>query len=82
MSNAEAHKPVEVIGLGKKFGDVVAVEAIDFAVERGRVIGLLGGNGAGKTTTMSMLMGLLTPTSGIAKIFGKDASIRDASALC
>ena len=81
MSNAEAHKPVEVIGLGKKFGDVIAVEAINFAVERGRVIGLLGGNGAGKTTTMSMLMGLLTPTSGIARIFGKNASTRDASAL-
>jgi ABC-2 type transport system ATP-binding protein len=81
MSNAEAHKPVEVIGLGKKFGDVIAVEAIDFAVERGRVIGLLGGNGAGKTTTMSMLMGLLTPTSGIARIFGADSSTRDASAL-
>jgi ABC-2 type transport system ATP-binding protein len=81
MSNAEAHKPVEVIGLGKRFRDVVAVEAIDFIVERGRVIGLLGGNGAGKTTTMSMLMGLLTPTSGIARIFGKDANTRDASAL-
>lgn len=48
MCNAEASFPVEAIGLGKKFGDVVAVEAIDFAVGRGQVIGLLGGNGAGK----------------------------------
>lgn len=73
--------PVEAASLAKTFGDVVAVEEIDFTVAPGRIVGLLGGNGAGKTTTMSMLMGLLEPSAGTARIFGVDASLRDSDAL-
>ena len=73
--------PVEAEGLTKRFGDVIAVEGINFSVKKGSVVGLLGGNGAGKTTTMSLLMGLVIPSAGEARIFGEDASKRSASAL-
>ncbi len=63
---------IEVSGLRKVFGEVVAVDGLDFAVPQGKVVGLLGGNGAGKTTTLSMLLGLLLPTSGSLKVLGED----------
>ncbi|MGQ0676769.1 MAG: ABC transporter ATP-binding protein [Rhodospirillales bacterium] len=63
---------IEVHGLTKRFGEVLAVDAIDFTVARGSVAALLGGNGAGKTTTISMLLGLLLPTSGEACVLGQD----------
>lgn len=53
-------------------GSVTAVDAISFSVARGGVTGLLGGNGAGKTTTISMLLGVLLPTSGRVEILGVD----------
>jgi ABC-2 type transport system ATP-binding protein len=67
-----AASPVQVRGLRKVYGEVVAVDAIDFTLLRGSVTALLGGNGAGKTTTIAMLMGLVTPTSGEARVFGAD----------
>jgi len=63
---------LEVENLVKKFGDNEAVKGVSFQVEEGEVFGLLGPNGAGKTTTISMLTGLLTPTSGTARIAGYD----------
>jgi ABC-2 type transport system ATP-binding protein len=62
--------PVEVVGLRKVYRDVAAVDGIDFTLAAGAVTALLGGNGAGKTTTISMLMGLVIPTSGEARVFG------------
>ncbi|SMH52857.1 ABC transporter ATP-binding protein [Azospirillum agricola] len=64
-------------GLTKRFptpggGAVTAVDALSFTVARGGVTGLLGGNGAGKTTTISMLLGVLLPTSGRVEILGVD----------
>jgi len=56
--------------LRKEFGAVVAVEEVSFKVQEGEIFGLLGPNGAGKTTTISMLTGLLPPTSGAAWIAG------------
>jgi ABC-2 type transport system ATP-binding protein len=50
--------------LTKRFGQVLAVDAIDFTIGQGRCVALLGPNGAGKTTTLSMLCGLVAPTSG------------------
>src|ERR1700678_4102678 len=50
----------------------MAVDGISFALPVGSVTGLLGGNGAGKTTTIAMIMGLLTPTSGIVRVLGVD----------
>ncbi|MFZ1105537.1 MAG: ABC transporter ATP-binding protein [Hyphomicrobiaceae bacterium] len=67
-----AAPPVQVRALRKVYGEVVAVDAIDFSLRRGSITALLGGNGAGKTTTIAMLMGLVTPTSGEARVFGAD----------
>ncbi|MBU1023367.1 ABC transporter ATP-binding protein [bacterium] len=63
---------IEVEGLTKEFGDMVAVNNVSFTVESGEVLGFLGPNGAGKTTTMRMLTGYLPPTRGTARIVGKD----------
>ncbi|MFI7542899.1 alpha/beta fold hydrolase [Actinoplanes sp. NPDC049599] len=66
-----AETPLIVRGLRKAYGDgFVAVERVDFTVERGQVVGLLGPNGAGKTTTLRVLMGLTMPTEGDALVFG------------
>jgi ABC-2 type transport system ATP-binding protein len=63
---------VEIIGLSKRFGaDVLAVDDLSFAVERGQVCGLLGPNGAGKTTCLRMLLGLIRPTAGETRLFGE-----------
>jgi linearmycin/streptolysin S transport system ATP-binding protein len=61
-----------VDSLVKKYGDFTAVKGISFSVEEGEVFGLLGPNGAGKTQTISMLTGVIPPTSGAAKIGGYD----------
>jgi ABC-2 type transport system ATP-binding protein len=59
-------------GLGKRYGDHVAVRGLDLDVHAGEVFGLLGPNGAGKTTTILMLLGLSEPTSGRAEVLGLD----------
>ena len=61
---------VQAEHLTKRFGDVVAVDDLSFALERGTVTGFLGPNGAGKTTTLRMLLHLVAPTSGRALVFG------------
>jgi len=63
---------LEVDNLVKKFGEYTAVGGVSFQVEEGEVFGLLGPNGAGKTTTISMLTGVLEPTSGTARVGGYD----------
>ena len=63
---------IEVDKLTKKFGDFTAVDGISFYVAKGEIFGFLGANGAGKSTAMRMLCGLLTPTSGDAKVAGFD----------
>ena len=63
---------IEVSSLIKNFGRTKAVDNISFNVELGSITALLGGNGAGKTTIISMLMGLLVPTSGRIRILGND----------
>ncbi|MCB8967012.1 MAG: ABC transporter ATP-binding protein [Ardenticatenaceae bacterium] len=61
---------IEVNHLSKQFGAFTAVDDISFRVRRGEVYGWLGPNGAGKTTTIRMLLGLLRPTSGEARVLG------------
>jgi ABC-2 type transport system ATP-binding protein len=63
---------IEARNLLKQFGSVTAVAGVSFSVARGSIVALLGGNGAGKTTTISMLLGLLLPTGGEARILGCD----------
>ena len=63
--------PVIVDGLSKRFGSVVAVDDLSFAVEAGQVCGLLGPNGAGKTTTLRVLAGLQRPSAGHVELFGE-----------
>lgn len=61
---------IEVNHLTKRFGDVVAVDDVSFAIPAGGITGFLGPNGAGKTTTLRMLLGLVEPSGGEAKVFG------------
>ena len=63
---------IEVRGLTRRFGGFTAVDAITFDVREGEVFGFLGANGAGKTTAIKMLIGLLAPTSGEARVAGHD----------
>ena len=61
---------IEVSGLTKRFGPVLAVDDLSFTADEGRVVGFLGPNGAGKTTTLRMLLGLVNPTAGRATVLG------------
>jgi ABC-2 type transport system ATP-binding protein len=63
-------RAIEVSGLTKRFGEVLAVDDLSFTVDQGRIVGFLGPNGAGKTTTLRMLLGLINPTAGGATILG------------
>src|SRR5215831_9589482 len=62
---------IEVRGLTKRFGPVLAVDQLSFGVDRGTVVGFLGPNGAGKTTTLRALLRLVRATGGTATIDGK-----------
>jgi ABC-2 type transport system ATP-binding protein len=62
---------IQIQGLVKRYGDVVAVAGLDLEVARGECFGLLGPNGAGKTTTVEILEGLLAPTSGKVEVLGR-----------
>lgn len=63
---------IEVKGLTRKFGYLVAVNRVEFGVYQGEIFGFLGPNGAGKTTTVRMLTGVIDPTEGTATIQGHD----------
>jgi len=73
--------PIEARGLVKRYGEIVAVDHVDLTVERGDVFGYLGPNGAGKTTSLRMLLGLIRPTDGSARLFGRDPLQVGARAL-
>ncbi|WP_030690824.1 ABC transporter ATP-binding protein [Streptomyces globisporus] len=65
-------KAISVIGLHKSFGRTHALDGLDLTVETGEVHGFLGPNGAGKSTTIRVLLGLLRPDSGAARLLGRD----------
>jgi ABC-2 type transport system ATP-binding protein len=69
-SGAEIALAVE--NLCKSYGQTFAVGPLDFSLPMGSVAGLLGGNGAGKTTTIGMIMGLIEPSGGTIRVFGRD----------
>jgi ABC-2 type transport system ATP-binding protein len=64
--------PIEVRGLVKRYGELVAVDNVDLTVDAGDVYGYLGPNGAGKTTSLRMMLGLIRPTAGHVRLFGRD----------
>ncbi|HNC44208.1 MAG TPA: ABC transporter ATP-binding protein [Acidobacteriota bacterium] len=73
MSEENPSVPViEAIGLQKSYGHHQAVKGVDLVVRPGEIFGFLGPNGAGKTTTIKMLVGLLAPSAGVARIGGHD----------
>ena len=69
---------IEVVNLSKRYGDTLAVDALEFTVRPGIVTGFLGPNGAGKSTTMRMIMGLDRPTTGHALVNGKSLAAHGA----
>ncbi len=73
--------PVAARGLVKRYGNIVAVDHVDLTVARGDVFGYLGPNGAGKTTSLRMLLGLIRPTEGSMRLFGRDPLAEGARAL-
>jgi len=62
---------VQLVGLHKSYADIHAVAGVDLEVSPGEVVALLGPNGAGKSTTIDMLLGLIAPDSGLARLFGR-----------
>jgi ABC-type multidrug transport system ATPase subunit len=73
VTTTTSENVIETTDLTKQYGDVIAVNQLTLRVPRGGVFGFLGPNGSGKTTTMGMLLGLVHPTSGEARIFGDPA---------
>ena len=71
---------IEAHGLTKRYGDFVAVDGIDFAVERGETFGFLGPNGAGKSSTMRMIGAVSPPNGGSLRVLGRDPE-RDGPAI-
>jgi len=70
---------IELSSLRKQYGRHVAVDSIDLTVERGTVFGLIGPNGAGKTTTLRMILDIIRPTSGTARVLGEDPRLAGAA---
>ncbi len=80
-SASDQPAPVEVRGLVKTYGELTAVAGVDLTVEPGDVYGYLGPNGAGKTTVLRMLLGLIRPTAGQVRVFGRDPQRDPVAAL-
>ena len=76
MRTSDSNPLISARGLGKRFGELVAVDGIDFDVARGEAFGFLGPNGAGKTSTMRMIACVSPVTSGTLTIFGEDPATR------
>ena len=71
-NEAAASKVAELTNVSKTYGEVQALRNVSFEVRAGEVVAVLGPNGAGKTTAVSLLLGLLRPTEGAARLFGAD----------
>src|SRR5437588_3909152 len=67
--------PLEDRGLVKRYGELTAVAGVDITVNVGDVYGYLGPNGAGKTTSLRMMLGLIRPTEGSVRLFGRDPQL-------
>jgi len=76
-----AKTALRVDKLHKQYGNVIALDEVSFAVQRGEIVGLLGPNGAGKTTTINIVLGVLQATTGSVQIDGLDVARQRARAL-
>lgn len=74
-------KIIEVSHLNKKFGDFQAINDLNLSLEAGKIYGIIGPNGAGKSTTMSLLMGIIFPTSGTGSIKGYPLGSKEAKRI-
>jgi ABC-type multidrug transport system ATPase subunit len=81
MSGVNGNVAISVEGLTKRVGEFVAVDNLTFQVPRGSIFGFLGPNGAGKTTTIGMLLGLIPPDGGTARVLGVDTRTQLDEAL-
>jgi len=73
---------LEVRGLTKRFGSLVALNAVDFALNEGEILGIIGPNGAGKSTLFNLIAGLETPTTGVVSYRGRSIAGLGADAVC
>jgi lipooligosaccharide transport system ATP-binding protein len=78
LGTPDSNPLISARGLGKRFGELIAVDGIDFDVARGEAFGFLGPNGAGKTSTMRMIACVSPVTSGTLRIFGENPANRGA----
>ena len=69
---------LEIRGLGKRYGSLTALDAVELTVGPGELVGLVGANGAGKSTLMKIACGLVRPSTGTARIFGAHSDTREA----
>lgn len=76
----DAEPAIVAKNLTRRFGTFIAVNAVNFTIERGEIFGFLGSNGCGKSTTMKMLTGLLPATEGEAWLFGKPVDVKNNDA--
>src|SRR5690242_11542941 len=70
--NPISHPAIEVERLSRRYGDFDAVRDLDFTVQAGEIVGLVGANGAGKTTTLRAITGILRPSAGTIRVAGHD----------
>src|SRR4029079_415041 len=72
---------IEVVGLRKRFGGLLAVNSVDFTIPQGTIVSLIGPNGAGKTTFFNMLTGVYKPTAGRLVFRGEDVTGKPPHAI-
>ncbi|MGB8250287.1 MAG: ATP-binding cassette domain-containing protein, partial [Azonexus sp.] len=72
MSGRTNPAVVEMRGLSTRIGDRYVHRNLDLQVERGQIVGLVGGSGSGKTTLLRQILGLIQPTAGTVRLFGQD----------
>jgi branched-chain amino acid transport system ATP-binding protein len=63
---------LETVGVGKKYGDFVALDDVSLSIAEGELVSIVGPNGAGKTTLVNVLTGLLKPTAGVVRFRGEN----------
>jgi ABC-2 type transport system ATP-binding protein len=81
LTQANGDVVLRTVGLTKRYGQRLALDALDIEVQRGRVYGFLGPNGSGKTTTIALALGLIAPTAGHVELFGLDTRAHRDEAL-